>query len=369
MSPVDIGSKLAKTIDEAKTFASSANLRCGKNRFMVTAMRGDEVDNGQAKSEYAFIEMLPLTSEPNPQHEGDWMLEGKLVPPGTPGARLVDDGMNPNRVGEPCAVKANFTGNRAVAASKMKQWFLAAFNKREADCKPGEIGQTWNEASRQVSGWYVKGWKLGDNVVAFGTQGASEDWVQLVQVGAGFAPVTKETPGAVWKEANPLAGFIIDCVTSAKKKRKPNEKGAYVGQQHWQCVAPPGVGENTPEAMKKRYAEHMQTIAAAAAAADDDDGSTMLGQTAGTPQAPAVAPVAPVAPVALAAPPVVPVAPTLISVPMPPTAPAVDPNWPPVAPWEVYNAGNASWMKPGFVWKVGTTTVISEADYKAGKRG
>jgi hypothetical protein len=325
---------------------------------MVVNMRGDAIDNGKATNEWAFIELLPLTSEPNPQAEGDWMLEGKFVPPGTTGAKLVDDGMNPNRVGVPCAIKANFTSNRAVAGSKIKQFVLAAFNKREAECKPGEIGTTWDDACRQKAGYYVKGWKAGDNVVPAGTQGAKEKWVDLVLAGGGFVPVTQATPGAVWKVANPLAGFVIDCVTSAKKKKTPNEFGAYVGQQHWTCVSPPGVGENTPAEMQKRLSEHASAIATAEA---EDDGTSFL--------APAAPPTAPAA--GQTAAPTPPANPTPPQAPSPPTPP-VDPNWPPKSPYEGPSPATAAWLTPGFLWanpnNGGSNKTISEADYRAGKR-
>ena len=375
----DIGSSLAKDIDEAKTFSSSANMRCGKNRFMVINMRGDEIDNGKAKNNWAFIELLPLTSETNPQMEGDWMLDGKQVPPGTAGAKLIDDGMNPNRVGELCAVKANFTSNKAVAAGKIKQFLLAAFNKRESECKPGEIGSTWDECCRQKAGYYVRGSVLNEQVVPPGTPGSTEAWVSLIYVGGGYVPVTKETPGAVWKDANPLAGFVIDCVTRNKKKKTANEFGAFVGVQNWSCVAPPRTGENTIEAMKKRLAEHAQTIEEAV----EDDGSSLLGQ------APAVTPPAgqtqqaatqavQQATTQLTAPATAPATAPLTAPTPPATAPtpppAVDPNWPPQAPWEATAAGGGvgGWQRPGFVWsnpgKGGSNAVLTEVDYRAGKR-
>ena len=377
----DISGNLSSEIDSAKTFASSANLRCGRNDFMVTAVRGELIE-GKTTSEYGFIEMVPLTSEPSPQTEGDrvgWSFQNGAYVPGT--GPLLDDGMNPNRVGEACALKANFSTNRKMAASKIKKFFLTAWNLIEGDLKPGEIGGAWEDASLQVSGYYVKGWKLNGQIVPQGTPGAESKWVNLQIAGGVALPVTKETPGAVWREANILAGFVIDCTTKNHKKRTPNERGAYVGQQSWTCVSAVGTGENTKEAMKERFAKYKPQESGFDAV--DDDGADLLAanlaaQQAATQAATQVAAAGGVpagqngAANGQAAAPVAPQVPQVPQVPVaPPTPPQSD--WPPQAPWVVggsdpQNARGMAWLTPGWLWQPGMKAPISVADYQAGKR-
>lgn len=366
---IDISANLSEEIDKAKTFAKSENLKCGLNTFMVVNVRGDLIDNGNQKSEYGFIELLPLTSEPNPQSVGD--REGfsynettKAYAAGT--GKMLDDGTTPNRVGEMTAVKANFTANRNVAAGKIKQFMLAAFGVTEDQTKPGQIGGAWDDASRQVAGWYVLGWTLAGNVVPEGTPNAKKQFVSLVVAGGTAMPVTKETPGAVWKDANPLAGFIIKCVTKNVPKKTPNAKGAFVGSQTWICIDPVGVGQNTPEACKERFAKHFaQGSMNPSAGVEDDDSDVPVSPSQGT-GAPSNGQV--VAETSAPTPPA-----PANGTPTPPVTQAAD--WAPEPPWVSYemlrargDATNLGWMKPGFVWNPTTSKVLKEADFRAGKR-
>ena len=363
----DISANLSESIDAAKTYSSSDNFRCGKNRWMVTAVRGEKISNGQAENEWAFVEMVALTREPLPQSEGDrqgFTYDGvsKVYTPGT--GNFIDDGMTPNPIGVPTAIKANFTSNNAVASAKIKKFFLAAFNKREADVQKGEIGASWEDASRQTAGWYVKGPTLGGNPVPPGTPGAVDKYIQLVFANGGFVPVTQATPGAVWKEANPMAGMVIDCVSRNQKKKTPNDKGAYVCVQNWACVSPYNTGENTKEARVKRLAEVATHIAVPDETADDDGSDLLVGSVVTAPAvvAPVVAAVAPSQPVVAAPAPSAPVAPSA-----PPAAPS-GPVWPAPPPWVVGGtSAEHSWLTAGWLWKPGMEKACSEADYRSGK--
>lgn len=255
----DISMDVAALISNSRVFGSSDNIRHGRYSLEVRRIFADLIENANGKSKMAFVEMLVRSSQPNPQVEGDKGPDGKLI----------DDGMHPNAVGSQCALKINFDGPSARSAgSNLKAFILGLFGKREGEISDADVNQTWLDLARQKDEWMVKGYVLNGQVVPAGTPGAIEAWVSLVAAGGGFMPVTAQTPGAVYKQANPACGMLIKCYTRAHKKKVPNEKGAYITKPMWECVSPPGTGENAMELVLKRRQEIEKTLLTEA---DDED--------------------------------------------------------------------------------------------------
>src|SRR5262249_3111567 len=122
----DVSSEVAGLISGAKVFGSSDNIRHGVYKFRIKRIFAQlvEVEGGQHK--FAFVEMTPIESRPNPQTEGD-----HTDYPGVAGP-LKDDGTRPNQVGSNCALKVDFDGAGARSAgANIKQFILALFNKRD----------------------------------------------------------------------------------------------------------------------------------------------------------------------------------------------------------------------------------------------
>lgn len=226
---VDVSAEVAGMISGAKVFGSSENIRHGRYRFVIRRIHAQKVETEKGLHNMAFWEVTPIRSEPNPQTEGDRVDYISAASPGV--GPLRDDGMNPNKVGSLAAMKVDFDGpGGRSAGANIQEAILALFGKRPGEVSDAELNKTWLDLSR------TKPLKKGDPIGVDQATGkviyATED-----------------------KNANPACGMVIDCVTMAKKKRTPNDKGAYITKLVWMCVSPPGVGENAPELVAKRRAE------------------------------------------------------------------------------------------------------------------
>lgn len=281
----DVSIDIADEIASAQVFGSSENIRHGRYRFLIKRIFAELVEVDAGKNRFAFWEFRVLKSEPNPQVEGDK----------TPDGKLIDDGTRPNAVGSDCALKINFDGPGARSAgSNIQQAILALFNRN--DISQDELKSTWTDLAR------TKSVKKGDMI--------------------GFNPTTQQPIYASEdKIANPACGMVIDCHTMAKKKKKPNDKGAYITKLIFTCAAPIGQGENAPNLVAQRRTEielHMS---------DDDDEETTTA-----PPSPIAAPTAPGAMPGYAAPPqTAPVTAPQVAAAPPPPAPPAPPV--PTAPW------------------------------------
>jgi len=334
----DVSLEIAGEISGAKVFGSSDNIRHGKYRFLIKRIFAELVETDSGKKRMAFWEFKVLRSEPNPQIEGDKDSNGNLI----------DDGTKPNAVGSDCALKISFDGNSARSAgANIKQAILALFNKNDGEIPDEEINKTWIDLARR------KSVKKGDI--------------------CGFNPQTNQPVYATEdKIANPACGMIIDCVTRAKKKKTPNDKGAYITKVILQCAFPIGQGENAPELVSKRRAEVESTMA------DDDDdddvGAPAPGASTLTPPAPNPATMpgyAPPAPAPVPAP--VAAMPPAPPAPPPPAPPAPPAAFVPQAPWVPHQTAFVPTAPPEARWywsdpaRGGDNTVRSEAQLRSGR--
>jgi hypothetical protein len=280
----DVSAEVAGNISGSKVFGGSENIRHGKYKMLIRRIFAQKVEIDEGEHKMAFWELTPLESKPNPQIEGD-----HVDYPGNAGP-LKDDGMHPNPVGSNCALKVDFDGPGARSAgSNIKSAILGLFGKRDGEIPDSEINKTWIDLAR------VRPLKVGD---AIGIDSTTNQ------------PIFSK----VEKAANPACGMIIYCETLPKRKKKPNDKGAYVTKLLWSCGgSPAGVGENAPDLVAKRRAE----IEAATPADDEEETSS--------PPAPYAAPAAPAAPAVAVAPP---------PPPAPPAPPAPTAEFTPVKPWE-----------------------------------
>lgn len=329
----DISAQLGMEIGESTGGGGKPFIRHGKYyELLITRCHAKSVKMEDTKwHRFAFMEFKVLRSEPHPAGTIPTSLQSK------------DDGTNPNPVGSLCSHSIDFDGNGApMAGQNVKEFIAGLFGANVDELSKEDAMQTWIDLSRKQDV------KLG---------------------GVDYIDPKTNQPVAAKKDkiANMGCGFIIALSTQAKelketrkvKDMKPEDR-KYFTQKLWICLAKPGIGVNAPEEVAKRRAQILLEVPM-----DDEEAETETpGQTAhgangagaaaagGAPTPPPVAPVAPVAPAA-------------------PTPP--DPNWPPKAPWEGLNDENKGWMKPGFVWsnttKGGNNAILTEADYRAGKRG
>lgn len=324
---IDIALDVASQISSARVFGSSENIRHGRYIMVVKRIFADIIETSNGKQKMAFAEARVIKSEPVQILEGDRGPDGKLI----------DDGSHPNTVGSYCALKVNFDGPGARSAgANLKAFILGLCGKREGEISEADVNSTWLDLSRQRDEWLTKGFILNGQVVPPGTPGAMDAMVPFILgPGGALLPVGAQTPGAVFKRANPGCGMLIACWTKPHKKKVANEKGAYITKTMWECVSPPGTGENAPELVKKRREDIERAILAET---DDEEPVTALQEHGlaknssvnGHGVAPGAAPGAMAAggfPVAPAAPEAVPPAP-----PAPP-APSI---FMPQSPWKLH---------------------------------
>lgn len=309
----DISSEVANLIASAEVFGSSDNIRHGKYKFIIRRIFAEEVAiKTGAKHKMAFMEVTPYESLPNPQIEGD------RVNNADPSSPLIDNGMNPNPVGSVCAVKVDFDGPGAKPqASTLKQAIHALLGKREGELSQEDFSATWEDLARQ------KDVQAGDVI--------------------GFDLKTKQPIVAKKaKKANPACGMVLSCHTAARKKKTPNEKGAYITKLIFECISPPGVGENAPELVAKRKSE----IERSAVVEEEEEEMPVAAASIpipanGAPVTPMPTPSAPLPP------------------PPPPPAPAV---FVPPAPWVEHPTSKGwYWSDPS---KGGNNQVVSEAQLR-----
>lgn len=282
----DIRGNQAAAIASAKVFETSDNIRCGKYKMLLKRIIDGMITTKDGDRPGVIIEMTPLVSEPLPQTEGNMLLGGAVVPWGTAGATLMDDGNTPCAVGATVALKIFFDGPGARSApGNVRQFVLGLFNKHEGEIANNDIAKTWCEFTldRPVK----KGETLPNSPPGM-TFVAERDLI-----------------------VNPICGMVIDCVCTTRKKSKTNEKGSHISKPTFSNRSMPGTGENTADMIVKRRGEIEAMMA------DDDDAvadaPTPAPGANGTNGAVAAAPTPPVA---AAAP------------PAPPSAP-----WAPPAPW------------------------------------
>lgn len=326
----DISAELAVDISEATGGGGKPYIRHGKYyELLLTRCHSKPVKMDDTKlHRFAFMEFKVLKAEPFDKGVIPTSLQSR------------DDGTNPNPVGSLCSHSIDFDGNGAA---------MAAQNVREFIC--GLFGVSTDELSKD------DGFKT---------------WVDLcrkedVKVG-GVDYIDPKTDKPVIatrdKIANTGCGFIISLSTSAKELKRTRgskdlsqEQREYFTLKQWICLARPGTGINSPEIVAKRRAEILLNMPPET---DDDDETENLA-TAST--------AVPQTPVPRQAP-VPPQPPSNGHGLVPPTPPS-DPNWPPKMPWEASSSATAEWLT-GFVWSNpvngGSNNVISEADYRAGKR-
>lgn len=223
----DVSAEVAGLISGSKVFGGSENIRHGKYKFLIKRIFAQLVEGDAGKHKMAFWEFETLDSKPNPQIEGDRV---DYVGPTAPGVGpLKDDGTKPNIVGSNCALKVDFDGaGGRSAGSNIKAAILGLFGKRDGEISDEEINKTWVDLSR------MKDLKVGDAI------GINAQTNQPI-----FATVAKQ--------ANWACGMIIYCETVVKRKKSPNDKGAYVTKLLWDCKgSPPGTGENAWDLVAKR---------------------------------------------------------------------------------------------------------------------
>lgn len=317
----DVSSEVAGLISSSKVFGSSENIRHGKYRFLIQRISAELIENDSGNHRMAFWEFKVLKSESNPQFEGD-----HVDYPGVAGP-LKDDGTHPNEVNSACALKVDFDGaGGRSAGSNIKAAILGLFNKRDGEISDKEINKTWKDLALQ------KDINIGDPI-------GIENGVVVT------------APKAA--RANPACGMIIDCVTMVKKKKKANEKGAFVTKLIWSQPFPLGTGENTAELVEKRRQEIETSL-------PDDDEETVSAPAAGA-GAPNIA-------ASISPPPAAPQAPSAPVVPPPaPPAPPVPPvAFVPPAPWRPHPTTPVD--AQGIKWFFdGAATVKSEAQLLSGQ--
>lgn len=329
MSNDDISAELAGAIADAEVFGSSDNIRHGIYKFIIRKIHADLVEVNKGKHKFVFWELEPYESLPNPQVEGDRV---DYVSPSQPGTGpLKDDGTKPNAVGSQCALKVDFDGNGARSAPANAQApILALFNKEKGQMSKEELADTWKDISRKQA--VRKGEPIGFNSETKQVVLADKD-----------------------KQAQPARGMVIGCRTSVKKKKEPNENGAYVTRLNWFCIAPIGQGDNSWDKIKERRAK----IEAQGVDADDDDEDKPSSSSTG-PQMPVGAGMAPPSGMQVPAAPPAPPAPP--SPPAPPAAP-----WAPPQGWTAYTDPKFFGATPETRWYHNNGTVKNEAQLRAGQ--
>ena len=216
----DVSSELGDLIAKSKVFGSSDNIRVGRYKFLIKRVFAEKVESGR----FAFAELKVIESNANPQ----------VLPPGVT-ARQFDEGGNPNRVGTDCAMKVNFDGPGAKSAGgNVKEFVLGLFGMTQGDTSDDDANRTWKDLSRQ------KDLHVGD--------------------AEAIDPATNRPILATKaKRANPGCGMVIACTASMKEKKKTKllapEQKEYITKLVWECVAKPGIGENSLEAIAKRRAD------------------------------------------------------------------------------------------------------------------
>lgn len=324
----DVSAEVAGLISDSKVFGASDNIRHGKYKMLIKRIFAQKVETDAGLQKMAFWELTPLTSEPNPQIEGD-----HVDYPGTAGP-LKDDGTKPNPVGSSCGLKVNFDGpGGRSAGSNIKAAILGLFGKPDGAISNEEINKTWIDLSR------TQAINVGDPI--------------------GINPQTKQVILAdKAKQANPACGMVIYCTTMPKRKKQANDKGAFITKLLWSCVSPPGEGENAPELVVKRRAD------IEASRTDDDEveehglrggGATtnpyggQLPSTAGAPALPQTQAATPTPP----APPA-------------PVAPALPVTFTPPAPWRAHPTQPVDAAGTRWFWD-GNVQVKSEAQLRSGQ--
>jgi hypothetical protein len=308
----DVSAQVAGLISGSKVFGGSENIRHGKYVMLIKRIFADLVETEKGKHRMAFVEMEPIKSEINPQVEGDRVDYVSPTQPGT--GPLRDDGTKPNPVGSACALKVDFDGaGGRSAGANIKAFILALFGKREGEIPDSVINETWLDLS------LTRDLKAGECYP--GTN----------------IPATKD------KRANPACGMIIACTTMTKRKKTPNEKGAYITKLLWSPAAPYNEGENAPDKVAKRRAEIEMKMSAMTSGDDEEEstpsapGSNPYQQAQQPQQQPPPAPPAP---------------------PAPPVS-----AWTPTSPWEPHPSA------PGYFWsnpaKGGTNAVKSEQELRS----
>lgn len=332
MAAHDISAELADSIADAQGGGGKPFLRHGAYyKLLITRVHSKKVKLEAGVHRFAFMEFKVLESRPHPAGAILTSLQSK------------DDGTNPNAKGSECSYSIDFDGNgAAMAPQNVKDFICGLFGVMSDELSKEETKKTWRDLCRRSD--------------------VPKGGVDYVNPETG-APVLAEEA----KIANAACGMVIEMSTSAKELKRTRtikdlaaEKREYFTMKHWKCAGKPGQpGENSMENIAKRRAEIMNSMA------DDDDEDvedSLANAGDSTSHAPPTPPAAP-APPAAAAPPAPPAPPAAAA----PPPPAVDPNWPPVAPWKLHTTA------PGYVWSDptlgGTNAVISEADYRAGKRG
>ena len=315
----DVSAEIAGLISSSKVYGGSENIRHGKYKFLIRRIFAQVVETDKGKHKMAFAELKTLESAPNPQTEGDRVDYVSAQIPGT--GPLKDDGMRPNVVGSDCALKVDFDGPGAMSAgSNIKAFVLGLFDKRDGEIPEGEVNKTWIDLAR------TKPLKKGDAI-------GLTDGGQVIYADRD-------------KQDNPACGMIIYCETLTKRKKTPNDKGAYVTKLIWSSKgSPPGVGENAPELVAKRRAE------IEAARTDDEEESTTTTSSSPYGQQTAPAPSAPAAP-----PPPAPPAP-----PVPAAA-----EFTPPAPWQKHPTQPWGATPETQWWWDGGANVKNAAQLKAG---
>jgi hypothetical protein len=336
---VDISAELGGLIADGKVTGSSDNIRHGVYHFIIETIRADLVDVEKGnKHKFVFWELEPLKADPNPQVEGDRV--DYVSPTQVGSGPLKDDGTRPNMVGSKCALKVDFDGAGARNAPGNAQApILALFNVQPGQMSKEQLAATWVDLSR----------------------------MQPVHKGemVGFDPNTKQPILADKdKGAQPARGMIIGCRTTAKKKKEPNEKGAWITKLNWFCVAPIGTGVNSKEEVAKRRAVIEMNIAA-----QKDDEEDSQGVANGQTQLPgAGAPSLPLPPNGnVAASPMPGAAAPTPPMPQMPTPPVPQP-WAPTAPWRPHNDPAFFGTTPETRWYWdGGTQLKTEAQLRAGQ--
>jgi hypothetical protein len=324
----DVSAEVAGLISEAKVFGSSENIRHGKYKMLIKRIHAQAVEGDKGVHRMAFWEMSPVASESNPQYEGDRVDYVSAQMPGT--GPLKDDGTKPNPVNSNCALKVDFDGpGGRSAGSNIKDAILGLFGKNDGEIPNEEINKTWTDLAR------VKDVKAGEPIGFDATTG------QVILADKN-------------KMANPACGMYIYCTTLTKKKKTPNDKGAYITKLVWSCVSPPGMGENAPELVAKRRAE------IEASRPDDDEAETPAAPNPYGQQV--AAPAQQQQPVPLAAtPPAPPAAPSAPSVPS--TA------FTPPAPWRLHpNAAPGTTPDTRWYWD-GGNGVLNETQLMQRRNG
>lgn len=342
----DITSQRAAAIASAKVFETSDNLRCGKYKLLIKRIIDGMITTRDGERPGTIFELTPLVSEPLPQAEGNMIApDGKIVPWGTAGAKLMDDGMSPNAPGSTVALKIFYDGAGARSApGNTRQVVLGLFNKHEGEVSATDVAKTWLEF------FTLRPFKKGEQFAELpdGTKFyADRDLPQSATVTADGKVTTSSA----------LLGMVIDCVVASRKKSKTNDKGSHISKPVFSNRSVPGMGDNAPELVAKRRAELEDAMEDDEAIETPPPGNTAAAPAANTaPTAPVIAPPAPTPPAPAA----------------PPTPPAPV-AWAPPAPWHKPAGQDAYAPNPdpknNWFWngQGGADSVKSEAQLRAGQ--